>query len=121
MINNEYLNDIAMALNGEAISVISYAGFGETSTTITPTMTDIPDELLPRSSVSKSRTLNVLSIQSTKSGASILSSTGTNLNSAALFLASTGGTPRVMVSLPNLLQTTNFDIETNWDITISRR
>ena len=121
MINNEYLVDIAKALNDEAISPVAYAGFGEDVVTITPTMTDISGELLPRSSATRSRAVNVLSISSTKSGASILSATGTHINSAALFLASTGGTPRVMVSLPNLLQTTNFDIETNWDITITRR
>jgi hypothetical protein len=121
MINNEYLTDIAKALNNEAISPVAYTGFGETSVTITPTMTDISGELLPRSNATRSRVVNVLSINSTKSGASILSPTGTHLNSTALFLAITSGTPRAMVSLPNLLQTTNFDIETNWDITITRR
>lgn len=124
MINDEYLIDIAKALNGETVTNVSYVGFGSTSMTITPTLTSIDGELLPRSSSTNSRDAspgNVFEAQGTKSGSSITSPTGVYLYSAALFNASTSGTPRAVVSLPGLLQTTNFDVETIWDITISRR
>jgi hypothetical protein len=121
MINDEYLIDVAKALNGEIITDVDYIGFGATSITITPTMTDLSGEYSPRASIIKSRTSNAINVYGTRSGTSVLSSTGDYLNSSALFLALTGGIPRVIVDLPNLLQTTNFDIETNWNITISRR
>lgn len=120
MINDEYLIDVAKALNAESISNISHSTFGSTSMTITPTLTSIDNELSTRQTITRSRTDNVVSHVSLKSGASVTSPTGEYLYTSALFTALTGGIPRIAVSLPGLLQTTGFDIEGNWSITVSR-
>jgi len=124
MINDEMLIDVAKLLNGESATLISHLGFGATTVTVSPTMTDIPDEYLPRSSVTKSRDVspgNVFTATGLKTGASITNPTGIYVNSTALFNASTSGIPRAVVVLPNLLHTTNFDIEETWTFTIGRQ
>lgn len=115
------LEESAKAMAGESFTYPSYITAGTTALTILPTDTTLSGETGSRVLGTSSRSAETLSLTGIKSGASILTATGTYLETVAAFTASTGGNYMTGVSLPSILQTTNFDIQFNFDWTYGRQ
>jgi hypothetical protein len=121
MINEQFLNNVAAGLNGEALVVPGYVTHGTTSITVTPTMTSLDGEQASRLLVSSLRENNLVTFTALRSGANVGDTVnGDTLFSSALFDEATEGSLLAAVTLPGLLHTTSFDIETSWDISIER-
>lgn len=121
MIMDTFLNNIAKWINGESASIISHTAY--TSTVITPATTDTSVQFsgeYDRTTASGTRNLNEVSFNSVRSGA-IASSGGDTINTVGLFNAGTGAELLAEATVPSLLHTTDFDVESDWVITIQRK
>lgn len=119
MITDLFLNEIAKNINGESSSAPSHCAFS--STVITPDATDTSlAQEWDRSSATGSRVSNVVTLTAIRSGA-IASSTGDAINALGLFTAASGGTLLAEATVPNILHSDTFDLETEWRITVSRK
>lgn len=120
-ITDNFLQEIAKLLNSESASLPTHLGFGAGTVVISPTMTALSDEIGTRVSTSNSRVLEVVTFNGVRTGASLVSTDGDTLKSVGLFTASTDGLLESAVSLPDLLQTTDYDLDVDFEFTVSRR
>ena len=122
MINDNFLNEIAKAINSESYVVPSYITFGTSVISAAVTDTVLSGETGTRISATKTRSNNVITHNALKTGSTITSSTGTVIYSSAMFSALTSGT--LMTEIPisaGITHTTAFDIEVDWYVTIDRQ
>ncbi|OYT26520.1 MAG: hypothetical protein B6V02_01490 [Thermoprotei archaeon ex4572_64] len=118
MINDNMINALAGALNGEGMTMPSSMAFSEDVQTLSPTATNITG-ILDSDDTTNSRTTNVTKFTGVRSGTSVISPTGDYLNTLGLF-TSEGGTLMATSSVANFLHTDDFDLEVDWEITVSR-
>ncbi len=121
MLHVDWLEEVAKSISSESFVVPSHAAFSTTDLTLDPAMTSFDGEVEDRATMSLSRIQNVVSITGIRSGAEVSSSSGETLYETALFSASSGGTLLSMESLPGILHTTSFDVETNVDVFVESR
>ena len=120
MIVNTFLERIAGLINGETALIPTYAAFSSDSITADATDTSLPSELdSPRLSITKSRSGTTTTYSFVRSGSAI-GSDGDTLNAVAIIDSATGGYVLSEVSVPSLLQTSDFDVEVDWKITVER-
>lgn len=119
MMNDNFLNKIA-----EDIVSAKWMAFGDQEITPGPEDTVLTGEIPPRVPTTKSTDLNEAIFTATRSGASITSSTGELITSAALFTDTTSYSPNgdllTSISIPGILQTTAFDLEVDWTVEVNR-
>lgn len=122
MINDKFTQAIAKALNGESFGTPAYLTVGTSTLTLTPSLTSITGELTPRIATTSSRTDSQVTWTAVRSGTAVQqTATGDTLQVVAWLTAAASGDVHEAVSLPSLLQTTNFDIEDDLIITIQRQ
>jgi hypothetical protein len=119
VVHDNLLNEIGKVLNAESYVVPGYAAYSTSDLTLDPAMTSFSGETPVRTTLTASRTNNVVSLTGIKTG-TIVGASGQTLYEQALFDASTSGTLLSMQSLPSVLHTTSYDIETNWDLQLER-
>jgi len=116
------LEQVAKALNSEAHTVSGYlAVTTDTSYAADATSTDIGTELGTRIALTNTRADNVTTYNATRSGAVVVGATGDTLTGVGLFSASTLGDLSVTVPMGSLSHTTGFDIEFDFEVTVTRR
>ena len=118
MINDNMITGLAGALNGEAFTIPGAMSFSSDVVDISPTDTDIPN-VLDSVSTTNSRSTTVVKFTGIRSGAAVISPTGDYINTIGL-LTTAGGTLMAEATTANILHTNNFDLEIDWEITISR-
>ena len=122
MITDTFLVNMAKLLNDEAVTNPSYEGYS--SDVIVPdathTSSDFTGEISVRTTATGSRTNNSVTFTSLKTGATLGSSTDT-INTIALFNSSTAGELFTEAIVPSLIQTSDFDVETDWQLTFERK
>lgn len=116
MLHNDFLEEVAKAINSESFVVPSHQAFSTTDLTLDPAMTSFDGEVEDRSASSASRVQNVVTVTGIRSGTEVSSFSGETLYETALFSAASSGVLLAMQGLPAILQTTSYDIEGNWDI-----
>ena len=122
MITDTMLTQVAKALNNEAYTTSAYlAVTTDTDYSADPTDTTIGTEIGSRAAVSATRAGVVQSYSAIRSGANVIGSPSDILTGVGLFSASTVGDLSITVPLPSLSHTTSFDIEFNFEVTVSRR
>lgn len=122
MITDTQLIQLAKALNNESYTIASHlAVTTDTDFTADATSTDIGTELGGRIATTNSRINTTTSYSAVRSGAIVVEPTGDVLTGVGLFSNSSGGDLEVTIPLPSLSHTTGFDIEFDFDITVSRR
>lgn len=119
-LTDTFLNSMAGVIVGESFSIPSHVGFSSTAITINPTDTSLSGEHGDRVSVANSRTLNRVVFTGVRSGA-IASSSGDSLNSFGLFSSSAGGNLYSEALVASLLQTSDFDVEVEWQVSVERK
>ena len=119
-LTDTFLNAIAGVINGESFTPPSDIGFSSTAITIDGTDTSLPGEYGVRATASNSRTLNETVFSAVKPGATV-GSAGERLNSFGLFNATTNGDLHSEALVSSLLQTSDFDVEVDWQINTNRR
>jgi hypothetical protein len=119
MITDNFLNQLAGVMNGEAMGVPSHIGFSSTALVLNPVDSTLSGEYLTRVASTGSRVLNKTTFNALRSGA-VASSTGNIINAIGLFDASTSGDLYSEALVPSLLHTTSFDFEIDWSITVKR-
>lgn len=117
MIVDTFLNRIAGWLNGETANIPSYVAWSSSVITPAGTDTSVPSEY-DESAATGSRVLTVTTFNSLRTGA-IASSAGDYINSIYLLDSSTG-TLLAEALVPSVLHTTTFDLEVDWQLTVSR-
>jgi len=121
MITDLFLNEVAKALNNESYVVCNYITYGTDILSALSSDTSLSGETGTRSLVTRARTANVINHNHLKTGSIITNPTGIELQSLALFDALTVGTLLTEAPIaPSIIQTTTFDIEIDWGITINR-
>jgi uncharacterized membrane protein len=120
MITDTMLNNSASTLNSAHYNAY-LAVTTDTSFSADADATDIGVELGSRLATDETVALNVFSASVTRSGALAATDGGDTLTGLGYFDSSSGGDLSVLVPLPSLNQTTNFDIEFNLELTVSRR
>lgn len=118
---NNMLNEMAQALAGSSYVLPSYLAFGSDTLSISVSDSAITGEIGSRSATTNSTASASVTFNAIRTGASVASSAGESLNAAYLISASSGGTLLSELTLPSLLHTTNFDIDTDWSFTFQRR
>ena len=120
MINDTFLNEVTKAINNESFTYPDYLGTGNLAITALSSDTSLTGETGDRLSTVKIRDLNTINYNVLKTGAGITEPTGEYLYSMALFSQVTAGNMFTEVSLPGIIQTTSFDVEVDWYITVNR-
>ena len=113
MIFDSYLKEVAKALNGESYSVVANGLVSTDEVSVSPGTTVIPGEAGSRFSLNRSRIGNVVSFEGIRSGAAVTSSEGDVLKAFSSVVSSAVGSTGDLgwgFVLPNLVQTTNFDL-----------
>lgn len=124
MVNhNNLLENTAKALAGESfVSINSLSVSSGTSFDDSPDSSDVGTELGSREVVSISRIDNITSFNAIRSGVDVVDVTnGDVLSGASWWSEQTGGILLTTLALPSISQTTAFDIEFDFDLTINRR
>jgi len=122
MINDNLLTNLAKGLNSESFLVPSFLARGTDVITVSATATELDGEIGDRDTLSGSREDNIVTFNGLISGANVQdTANGDNLKGLALLTAVTDGELHIELSLPGLLQTTAFDIDTDWVLTVDRR
>ncbi len=120
MIHDNLLIGVAKLLNSESYTVPSHATFSTSDLTLSTDMSSFTGEIPTRIALTETRAVTVDTFVGIRSGAVVGSSAGETLYEAALFDAASSGNLGAMASLPGILQTTNFDVEVNWDVSVER-
>lgn len=117
-----FLNEQAKAINGESFVVPTHLAVATTVVTaIATTDTDLSGEIGTREALSGSRVDNVTSLSAVRSGADVQdTANGDEIKSSGIFSAITSGELLSGVVHGGITQTTNFDIEFVYDITVNR-
>jgi len=118
MINDNMINGLAGALNGESLTIPASMLFSSDVVAVSGTATSIPG-VLDYDDVTNSRTANVTKFTGVRSGTAA-SSGGDYINTLGLLTSSSGGDLMAMAAVSSLLHTTDFDLEVDWEITIAR-
>ena len=118
MIVDTFLYELAKKINGESSESPDYVAFSEDVITPDATDTSIPG-ILDGDAASGSRTLGVVTFNAIRSGA-VASSSGDYINTLGLTKTSGSGTLFAEALVPSILHTTSYDLEVDWDITVSR-
>jgi len=117
---NNMLDEVAKAIASDSYVMPSYLAFGSDVLTIAVSDSSITGEIGSRSAFTDSPAGATVTFNAIRTGAVVASSDGEYLNAAYAISASTGGTLLSELTLPSLLHTTNFDIDTDWSFTVQR-
>lgn len=120
MITDLMLNEMAKGLAGDSFVIPSHFAYSTDTVAITAAMTTISGEVSTRNAAGDVRTLNQVNFSGIRSGTQVTSSAGITLKTLGVFSASTSGTLLSAVTLPSILHTTTFDIDTEVNYTINR-
>lgn len=122
-VQDNYLQEVAKAANGESFSRPAFHGVTDDSSfTVTTAISDLIGEIGSRNSVTSSRNSLTVTHNSLRVGASDVVDTtnGDELHGAALAKESSGDFYFVAAELPGTLHTQNFDLEFDYEVTFSR-
>ena len=119
VIPNAHLNEVAKAMSGDSFVTPLYYGFSSTLTTTDVTDTSMTGEYGSRLSITRTRSDNINSYTTIKTGA-LVSTSGETIKGVAMFSASTSGTLMTETAIPTINQTNSFDIEFVSQITYDR-
>lgn len=118
MITNNFLNELAKAVNGESYVSPGVVAFSSTTKTLSPSDTSLGGEL-DYDATSGSRVTNEVTFNALRSG-TIVSAGGDRINSLGLLDTSTG-TLLAEALVPSVLHTSTYDLDVNWKIIIERK
>lgn len=119
MIVDNFLTEMAKAMNGESTNMPSHLAYGSTTMTISTDTSSITGEFGSRDSITGARTTNVVTFNGLKSGSTVGSS-GETLFTFSLWNSSGSGDLHSAVLVPSILHTSSFDIDTDWQFTVTR-
>jgi len=121
-LTNNFLYEVAKAINSESHLVPSHMAVGTTTVTaINTTDTVLAGEIGSRIAASNSRVNNAVEFFGTRSSTAVLASTGDSIKTAGIMTAATGGLLMSGIVVSGVTQTTNFDIEIRNTFTVNRR
>lgn len=120
MITNNFLNEIAKALNNESYTIPGYLAFGSSVIVPNAASTDLSGEFGSRYPLSNSRASNIVTFDGIRVGANVASSSGEYLNSVGSLSSSSGGVLFTENLLSSILHTTAFDVAVVIEVTVSR-
>lgn len=120
MITDNLLIGMAKLLNSESYDIPAYLTVSSDSNfDASTTASSIPGEVGSREALSNTRSDKVVTFETVRSGATA-SISGDILYGVALMPSSTGDDAQLLVELPGINHTQNFDIDFNFDITLRR-
>ena len=121
MVQNIYLNEIAKAAGGVSHTIPGWLAVGTTQiTSIDTQATSLPGEVGTRVELNTTVAQNVTGYDAIRQSIQVPVIEGQPIYWVALFPTDTGGIPYVATILPGLTQTTNFDLEFDYDVTFRR-
>jgi hypothetical protein len=123
MINDKYLEQCARAFNGESFSKPTHLLVSTNDITLSSTLatTAITGEIGTRGALTSDRDDNVVTFNFLRSGVNVINTaTGDDIKTIMLLTAVTGGDIMTGLNVGGLLQTTNFDIDIDWQIRWTR-
>ena len=122
-ITDTWLEETAKALNAESYSTPAYMAYGTTVvSSIQTTDTEIQGEIGDRDALTAVRDINRIEFSAIRSAAALANPTdGDDLKSIGMLTQITDGLLESAIAINGVLQTTNFDVETIFDIRVSRR
>ena len=123
MIYDSFLTEVAKSINGESSKVISHALVSTDTVNTSPTTTVISGEVGDRFALSNSRSGLRISWDGIRTASLVTSSDGDTLRGyASAFSAAVGSTNDFGwgVVLPNLVHTTNFDVNFVAEVRVRR-
>jgi hypothetical protein len=120
MILDNFLTQMAKGINAESFVIPSHLAFATSVNTVTAGMTTITGEVPTRIAAPGSRLSTVVTFSGTRPAASA-SALGQPLVNLSLWSSSTGGTVLSAITIPTVLQTTTFDVYTEYSIEVARR
>lgn len=113
------LTDLAKFLNSESANVPAYIAMATDTVLVSASVDTVAGEYGTRIAVSSSRTAKEVTYEGIING-TLVPASGINWNATYLTPSSTGGGVQVVISLPSLNQTTDFDIDMNFTETPTR-
>lgn len=119
MINDNFLTAIAKVMNSESTNMPSHLAYGSSTMTIETDSSSLTDEYSNRDSVSGSRSGTVVTFNGLRSG-TVAGSAGDTLYTVGLYDSVSGGNLMSAVLTASILQTTSFDIDIDWQFSITR-
>lgn len=122
-IQNNYLTNVAKAINQESFSVPTHHGVtDDDSFTMSNTLSGLTGEIGSRNEATSSRNSQTIVYNSLRVGVSDVVDTvnGDTLEGAALFDAISSGNVQIAITLPGTLQTQDFDLEFDYEVTFER-
>jgi hypothetical protein len=121
MINNKFIENCAKAFNNESFNIPTKFLVSTDNITVTGNLidTDLTGEVGTRKDLTFSRASNIVTYNCLRSGANVINtSLGDNLKVIALMTSASEVMTAVNVS--GLLQTTDYDIDFDWQIRFIR-
>lgn len=121
-ITDGFLTNIAKAMNNESFQIPDYLGVAtDVVASIGTTDSTLSGEIGSRIEFSGSRSNNIVTLTAIRSSVSVIDQeNGDTLNTSGAFGDSTGDTLFAGVIHNGITQTTNFDIEFQYEITYDR-
>ena len=120
MINDNILENCANAFIGETFIYPTHMLISTSTANVTASMTVIDGEIGTRGTLNFDTNDNVATYNYLRSGSSVLASTGDDLGTLGLMSDSTGGEVMTALNVSGILQTTNFDVDIDWDVRWNR-
>lgn len=117
------LNEVAKSINGESFIIPSHLAVASTTVSaIATTDTSLSGEIGTRVELEGSRTSNVISFSGLRSGTDVVDTTnGDSIKSSGIFDQVTSGELLIGVVHGGITQTTNFDIDFVYEVTVNRQ
>lgn len=122
MIHDNFITGLAKLLNGESFTLPADGTYSTSTLTLSTDMasSSFTGEVPSRIAITGARAGDTITWTYLRSGATVGSSSGETLQETALFDAVSSGNLLLMNTLPSILQTTTFDIEVNWSLTVDQ-
>ena len=120
LILDNMVTEVAKAMAGASYVYPAYGAVTTSTVTVLATNTALPSEKGARFALSATRAGAEVLYSGIRSGTVVTTSVGDAIVGTATFNALTTGTELTEASIPVITQTTNFDIEFNWNVAFQR-
>lgn len=120
-VTDTHLENLAKAMNNETYTYPAYVAVSTSDTDISATDTTLSQEQGTRDVFLADRDVETVSLSAIRSGTQVTQYGGETLVSGAAFSASSSGDMHFVFTVPSITQTTNFDIQFDFDVTYSRQ
>jgi hypothetical protein len=123
VLTTSFLTEVAKAINDEgSVTLPSHLAFGETTIVASPSVTSVTDEVGTRPTASSTRNGTTVTYNGIRSGTDVVDTVnGDTLAASHLMTASSGGSVQAVQSLPNIRHTTSFDVEMQFEVSVTQR